>query len=137
MRWQEVIAAIQENNPGCPVTVWCNEDTPLIWPQVLREISDADPDIVFNGELDVLRTIMKDDGFARMQSYLDTHKPQSEIQRRRVFAAFLDKFADDDALEEDIDLPGWTPELVDEITAAYEEDVYQIERMPGVNFIAP
>ncbi len=136
MRWRDVIEALQDNNPGCPITVWCNEDTPLIWPTVLREISDADPDIELKGELDLLQSIMTEDGFQRMQTYLSTHKPPSEIQRRRVFAAFLDKFAIDDALEEDIDLPGWTPELVDEITARYEDDVYEIERMSGVNFIA-
>ncbi len=136
LRWSDVIAQLQENNPGCPITVWCNEDTPLIWPTVLREISDADADITLEGEFDILRSIMTEDGFRRMETYLSTHKPPNEIQRRRVFAAFLDKFAIDDALEEDIDLPGWTPELIDEITAKYEDDVYQIERMSGVNFIA-
>jgi hypothetical protein len=136
MRWSSVVAALQEDNPGCPVTVWCNEDTPLIWPTVLREVTDSNADMELAGELDILQTIMKEDGFTRMQSYLETHKPANEIQRRRVFSAFLDKFADDDALEEDIDLPGWTPELVDDITARYEDDVYLIERMSGVNFIA-
>ena len=136
MRWSEVIAQLQDNNPGCPITVWCNEDTPLIWPTVLREISDADPDIALTGELELLRSIMTEDGFARMESYLATHKPPNEIQRRRVFAAFLDKFAIDEAIEEDIDLDGWTPEMVDEITARNEDDVYEIERMSGVNFIA-
>ncbi|MDJ0630243.1 MAG: hypothetical protein QNJ44_18455 [Rhodobacter sp.] len=136
LRWRDVVEAIQENNPGCPITVWCNEDTPLIWPTLLREISDADPDMGFAGEFDMLKTIMHEDGFERMLSYLQSHSPQNEIQRRRVFAAFLDKFANEDELEEDIDLPGWTPELVDEITAIYEDDVYQIERMSGVTFIA-
>ena len=42
----------------------------------------------------------------------------------------------EDELEEDIDLPGWTPEFVDEISSAYDDDVYKIERMTGVNFIA-
>ncbi len=136
MRWSEVITSLQENNPGCPITVWCNEDTPLIWPSLLREIADVEPDTPLEGELDVLQTIMQEDGFARMQSYLETHKPQNEIQRRRVFAAFLDKFAVEDALEEEIDLPGWTPDLIDEITARYEDDVYRIERTSGVTFIA-
>ncbi|MCG6901884.1 MAG: hypothetical protein LJE68_04310 [Rhodobacter sp.] len=136
LRWSEVIAGLRDGNPGCPITVWCNEDTPLIWPTVLREISDADPDITLDGEMDLLRAIMSEDGFKRMETYLATHKPPTEIQRRRVFAAFLDKFVLDEAVEEDIDLDGWTPELVDEITARYEDDVYEIERMPGVNFIA-
>ncbi|MCP3972592.1 MAG: hypothetical protein GY717_20170 [Rhodobacteraceae bacterium] len=136
LRWARVIQDLQDNNPGCAITVWCNEDTPLVWPTILRELSDADDDLPLDGELDVLRGIMTEDGFERMQTYLATHAPPSEIQRRRVFAAFLDKFAIEEALEEDIDLPGWTPELVDRITANYEDDVYQIERMSGVNFIA-
>ncbi|MEL7115232.1 MAG: hypothetical protein AAGP08_06495 [Pseudomonadota bacterium] len=136
MRWSEVISQIQDNNPDCPITVWCNEDTPLIWPTILREISDADPDMALHGEYDVLRSIMSEDGFARMETYLASHPPPNEIQRRRVFAAFLDKFALEDQLEEDIDLPGWTPEYVDEVTALYDDDVYKIERMSGVNFIA-
>jgi len=136
MRWSRLIETIQDNNPDCPITVWCNEDTPLIWPTVLREISDADDDVVLDGELDVLRSIMSEDGFARMQAYLKSHEPPNEIQRRRVFAAFLDKFVLEDQLEENIDLPGWTPEFVEEITSLYDDDVYRIERMPGVNFIA-
>jgi len=136
LRWMPVITALQENNPGCAITVWCNEDTPLIWPALLREISDVGSEMAFTGELDVLRTIMQEDGFVRMQSYLSTHPPANEIQRRRVFAAFLDKFGLDEAMEEEVDLPGWTPELIDEITQSYEDEVYQIERMSGVNFIA-
>ena len=38
---------------------------------------------------------------------------------------------------EEFDLPGWTAEVVDHLTEAYEEDIYRISRMPGVNFIAP
>jgi len=136
IRWSTVIEELQANNPGCQITVWCNEDTPLIWPTLLREIADVEHDFTFHAELEVLKSIMHEDGFTRMQSYLETHKPASEIQRRRIFSAFLDKFADDDAIEEEVDLPGWTPELVDEITAAYDDDIYVIERMSGINFIA-
>ena len=136
LRWSSVIKALQDNNPGCRITVWCNEDTPLIWPTVLREIADVDLDFTFKAELEVLKSIMVEDGFARMQSYLASHKPANEIQRRRIFAAFLDKFASDEAIEEEIDLPGWTPELVEEITAAYDDDVYAIERMPGIELIS-
>ncbi len=124
MHWSEMVARLQEHNPDCPITVWCNEDTPLVWPTVLRELSDADPDFKLDGELDVLQSIMTENGFRRMETYLSTHQPPNEIQRRRIFAAFLDKFALEDELEEDIDLPGWTPEFVEEVTACYEDDVY-------------
>ncbi|MDF0599655.1 hypothetical protein P1J78_02815 [Psychromarinibacter sp. C21-152] len=136
MRWSGVIERIQNNNPGCPITVWCNEDTPLIWPEILREITDTELSAPFKGDHDILKSILKDEGFRKMEAYLESHPPAHEMQRRRIIAAFAEKFARDDALEEEIDLPGWTPELVDEVTAIYEEDVALIERMAGVTFIS-
>ena len=109
----------------------------MIWPEILREITDTEMTLPFKGDNDVLKSIMTEDGFDKMEKYIATHPPANEIQRRRVIAAFLDKFALDDALEEEIDLPGWTPELVEEVTSIYEDDVYQIERMAGVTFISP
>ena len=55
----------------------------------------------------------------------------------RIITAFLDKFAIDDALEDELDIPGWTQQTVDEMTKRYEQDLYEIERISGVNFIAP
>ena len=55
--------------------------------------------------------------------------------RRRIVAAFLGKFAIDEALEEEIDLPGWTDETVEELTRRYDEDLLDIARIPGVRVI--
>jgi hypothetical protein len=54
-----------------------------------------------------------------------------------VIAAFLDKFALDDEIEEELDMPGWTEALVDDLSDQYDEDVLAIQRMPGVTMIAP
>lgn len=61
----------------------------------------------------------------------------TEMQKRRVMVAFLDKFAIEDEIEEELDLPGWTDELVDELTDTYEEDCFSLSRIPGVTVIAP
>lgn len=137
MRWSDVIVAIKETNPDTPLTVWCNEDTPLIWPAVIREISGHDLATQLNGGLDVLSQIMKKEGMLRLRNYLGTHPPQNEIQRRRIVAVFLDKYAIEDAVEEELDVPGWTEDLVNKLTQIYEDDLYEIERLPGVNFITP
>ncbi len=137
IRWSDVILSIQETNPNCPVTVWCNEDTPLIWPQVIQEVSGHDPFTKLNGDLNILSTIMTQEGLRRLQAYLHSHPPGNEIQRRRVLVAFLDKYAIEDAVEEELDVPGWTDDLVVQLTQNYEDDLDEIERMPGVNFIAP
>jgi hypothetical protein len=59
----------------------------------------------------------------------------NEIQRRRVLGAFLDKYAIDEQVEEVLDLPGWPPELVEALTAAYDDDMIEIARMPGVTLL--
>ena len=59
------------------------------------------------------------------------------MQKRRVISAFLDKFGRDDMIEEELDLPGLTEALVDELSDIYDEDVFEISRIPGVNYIAP
>jgi hypothetical protein len=73
----------------------------------------------------------------RLLSYLKTRPPQTEIQKRRIIAAFLDKYAIEEAIEDEVDLPGWTDAVLQQLTEMYEEDVYEIARMPGVNFISP
>jgi hypothetical protein len=137
MRWPPAIAAVRDANPGCQVIVWSNEDTPLIWPEVMREVTASDPFRPFKGGFDVLAQIMDPEGMERLRAYLKAHPPENEIQRRRVLAAFLDKYAMDEAVEEVIDLPGWTAPLVERITQNYEDDLLALQSMPGVSFIAP
>lgn len=136
MRWSDVIVAIKETNRDCPITVWCNEDTPLIWPEVMREISGHDQSTRLKGGFNILSRIMKREGLRRLRAYLGTNPPQTEVQRRRILAVFLDKYLIEDAVEEELDVPGWTPELVTKLTEVYEEDLFEIDRLPGVNLIS-
>ncbi|EAR52638.1 hypothetical protein OG2516_00389 [Oceanicola granulosus HTCC2516] len=137
VRWSDLVTRIRAAAPDAGLTIWCNEDTPLIWAQLIRELSGVDPMTKISGGFDLLNAIMSPEGMRRLLVYLKSHPPQTEVQKRRVIAAFLDKFAIDEEVEEEVDLPGWTDELVDALTAAYEEDVYAIERMNDVTFIGP
>lgn len=135
--WSHLVSQIQTQLPDVPITVWCNEDTPLIWAQLIREISGVDPLTKIIGGFDLISSIMAPEGMKRFLVYLKSHPPQTEIQKRRIIAAFLDKYAIAEELEQELDIPGWDGDYVDELTARYEEDVYKIERMPGISFIAP
>jgi len=137
MRWSEMVARIRNSHPDIPVTIWCNEDTPLIWSQVVREVAGIDPTVEFTGEFSLLMEIMTRPGQQRFKAYMERHPGMTEVQKRRVITAFLDKFADEDAIEEELDVPGWTAELIDELTETYDEDVYEIERIQGVQMITP
>ncbi|WP_281843514.1 hypothetical protein [Sinisalibacter aestuarii] len=135
LRWSGVVRDIREANPDAPITVWCNEDTPLIWPEVMHEVSGIEPQVRFKGGFDILSQIMAKEGVKRLRSYLGSHPPATEIQRRRILAAFLDKYALEDEVEEELDLPGWTPELIDRLTAQYDDDMIEIARIPGVTLL--
>lgn len=137
IRWSSLIARIRAAVPRASVTVWCNEDTPLIWAQLIRELSGVDPLTPIKGGFDLIQSIMTDEGMSRFLAYIKGHPPKSELQKRRIISAFLDKFAKDDEVEEEYDLPGWTEEVMDQLTELYDDDVHEIARMPGVNFIAP
>lgn len=134
--WSDVIADILTENPDVPFTVWCDEDTPLIWPEVLAAVSGHAPGTVLEGADELLASIMSPEGMTRMHAYLESRVPQTVVQRRRVVAAFLDKFALPEKVQVELDLPGWTDETVAELTAAYRADIARIKAMPGVTFIS-
>ena len=137
LRWSRLIERIKGVAPDMPVTVWCNEDTPLIWAQIIREMAGLEPETKIKGGFDLLHAITSEEGMRRFRSYLDTHPEMSEAQKRRVITAFLDKYALEEEIEEELDMPGWTEELVERMTALYDADVEIIRAMPGVSLIAP
>ena len=137
LRWSDTIRDILAQNPGVPLTIWCDEDTPLIWAEVLQAVSGHEPGTVLADTNELLRQLMTDDGLARMQGYLESHPPASVLQRRRIVSAFLDRFALPEMIDMEVEIPGWTEQGVARLTRAYEEDVARIAALPGVTFIAP
>jgi len=137
VRWSKMIERVRAAAPRAALTVWSNEDTPLIWSELLHEMAGVEPHEPLEGEYDLLDEIMSKEGMQRFYTYMQSHPPQTEIQKRRVIAAFLGKFAIPEQIEEELDLPGWTEEYVEALTEAYEEDLFAIQRIPGVNFVSP
>ncbi len=137
VRWSKTLSKMREAAPEIPITVWCNEDAPLLWAQIIREIGALEHGEYVIGSFDLLSEIMTKEGMARFVAYLKAKPHMNEIQIRRVMIAFLDKFALEEAVEQEIDMPGWTSALVNEMTEIYEEDVHAIARIPGITLIEP
>jgi hypothetical protein len=137
LRWSDVVGQIRAQNPDAALTLWCDEDTPLIWPEVLATVSGMAAETALDDADDLLAQIMTADGLTRMRAYIAEKGPLTADRRRRVVTAFLDKFAVPDEIEMDVTMPGWTADTVATMTKAYEVDVARIKAMPGVRFIAP
>ncbi|MGR3540018.1 MAG: hypothetical protein ACU0BS_01130 [Hasllibacter sp.] len=137
LRWSDLVRRLREAVPEARITVWCNEDTPLIWADVLHRLAGLEGEPRLEGEDDLLVELMAPEGLTRYRAYLAKHPPSSDIQRRRIISAFLDKFALPGATEDEADIPGWTEETVETLTAIYDEDVWTIAGMDGVELLQP
>lgn len=123
--------------PQADFTVWCFEDLPILWGDILREMAGVEDESTIVGEFDILKDIMSKEGFARMKTYMDTRPPQTKAQRQRIIMAFLDKFAIEDELEQELDLPGLTQNIVDRVSADYAADLERVAALPGVRLLQP
>lgn len=132
-----MVGLLRESVPDMPITIWCNEDTPLLWAHIIRQMVGLEDSEKIIGGFDLLSSIMTAEGMKRFRAYLKDHPVMSEHQKRRAIAAFLDKYAMDAEVEEELDMPGWTDELVDEMSEIYDEDVARIAQMPGVRVLMP
>lgn len=137
LRWAPVVRRMVEAAAGRRFVIWCHEDTPLIWPEVMRSAADLPPEAPLLGDFTILSTIMSQAGMKRLRAYLASHPPTTIARRRRIISAFLDKFALPDQIELALPFPGWDEALVEDITAAYEADCVEIAALPGVEFITP
>ncbi len=137
IRWSDTLYSIRNAVPDVSITVWCSEDTPLIWAQIVREIAGLELSQEIDGEFDLLREIMSPDGMKCFESYLKSHPDMTERQKRRVISVFLDNFALDDEIEEELNVAGWDDQLMDDMTDVYDEDMLEVQLIPGVTLIAP
>ncbi|WP_439104839.1 hypothetical protein [Celeribacter marinus] len=135
LRWSRLIATIRTICPDVALKVYAFEDTPVIWGRLIRRIADVNGSVPLAGALDMIATLMKPEGITRLRSYLETHKPKTEIQFQRILGAFLEKYADPAQMEEEIDLPDWDDALIERLSTTYDDDLYLIEGLKGVEFI--
>ncbi len=135
--WSEALRRLQVAHPECRITAWCNEDTPLLWGEILRAMAGVGAHAELDGVDDLVASIMEEDGYNRMQAWLTQNPPETEDQRRRVLAAFLERYAVDDAMEETLNLPGWSEEIMDAMSQAYDADMDVIAQIPGVTLLTP
>ena len=80
---------------------------------------------------------MSKEGRQRFAAYLKLHTLMTKILKRRVIFALLNEFALEEKIEEELTLAGWTEDLMDDMTDVYEEDMLDVQRIPGVTLIAP
>ncbi|WP_339692976.1 hypothetical protein [Celeribacter baekdonensis] len=137
LRWCDTVDALRSALPNVPLTLWCEEDTPLIWPRVMRQIAGLPKDATLRGGFAALRDLIQPEGLKRLQVFLAGHPPETDAQYERTVLAFLDKYGKEDALDEPCDLPGWDANVIETVTQHYEDDIAALSARNDITFIAP
>ncbi|HEY0276604.1 MAG TPA: hypothetical protein VGC31_11125 [Paenirhodobacter sp.] len=135
--WSSAIARMAEAAEGHDLVIWCNEDLPLILPEVVRGLADIPADLPLRSEDLLLRTLLTPEGLQDLHDRLTNVPVRAIAERRDITVAVLERHARPGRIEQDISLPGWSEDVVDYLTDVYEDDIARIAAMPGVTFIAP
>jgi len=137
MFWSEVIGRIRAANPDTPITVWCHEDTPVIWPLVLAAVAGVEADVPMAGSDAIVRPLLTEAGRQSLASALGDPVAIPAAQTVEALERHLELYADPDQLHDEIDIPGWDDVHVEAMTLAYEADLERIAATEGVAFLRP
>ena len=135
--WSDVIRRIKHAAPDTPLYVWCNEDTPLIWDELIRLFSGVSADVQMAGQLDIVSHIISADALDALKTRIASVSPGEIELRQTLIADTLEMHALPELVEDIIELPELNAPLVQAMTDAYEADLDVIADMEGVDLILP
>lgn len=137
LRWRAAIQRLVRAAQGRRLVLWCHEDVPLIWPEVVRLAGGLPQDVPLSGGLLYMHELLGDLGIARLRDAMAGQDQMSVAQRREIYGDMIARHALPGTLDQTIDLPGWTQDVVDKVTQNYRADVAEIAVLPGVEFLLP
>lgn len=137
LRWSDLVARLADAVPEAIVTVWCDEDSPLIWHRILRALGDQPEAMDLDGALAFPSGLMAAEGAQALAAWFAQARPATDAARRDGIAAHLERHALPERMESAIDLPGWTAETVASLSAAYDADLDRIAALEGVRLLLP
>lgn len=137
LSWLAPVEQLQQALPKAHITLWCEEDTPLIWPRVIRQVANVSDDTPIFGGFAAISESLQPEGIKRFRSFMRNHTLTSPAQYERAVLAFLDKYADESLMNASCNVPGWTAETVYDLSLNYEDDIAALAAKDNVTFILP
>lgn len=138
LRWSDTVARIRRALPDdADLTVWCHEDSPVLWFDLLGLLGNTDPETLMPAALDFPASLLTEAARPLLAASLQAQAPCPPDRRRRIIAAYLAAHARPEALEAEIAMAGWSQGLVDALGAAYEADLAAIAALDGVTLLVP
>ncbi len=136
LRWAPAVRAMLEAVPDREFVIWAQEDLPFTWPEVLRRIAGVGTEVPLIGEDTVLAELLSPDILHELQAHLLANPALTIRARRDLVEQALAAGSMATAMETDIALPGWSQDLIDELSDIYAADLAELAAISGVEFIS-
>lgn len=135
LRWSHLFARLTRAFPNISFSLWCDEDTPVLWGGIIRYIAGLPPATRITGAFDLLANVISQDGYRQFRTYLKERPNMNQEQRVRASLAFLRKYAKPETIEQEIVISEWDETMVTAMTTVYEDDLGQIAQIDGVKLL--
>ena len=136
LRWAPSIRAMIASVPDREFVIWAQEDLPFTWPEVMRRMAGVGPDTALVGEDAVLADLLSPEILHDLQANIEATPDITIRARRNLIEQALAAGGIVGAMESDITLPGWSQDLIDELSEIYAEDLAEVAAISGVEFIS-
>ncbi|EEX10086.1 conserved hypothetical protein [Ruegeria lacuscaerulensis ITI-1157] len=135
LSWLSVIEDIRDLAPQVSITVWANEDTPLIWGDIIRNLSALPEETPLKAEFDLLSSLVSPAGQREIRAIAEQDPPRDPATLKDRLAAVFEAHAVHEEIEEELDLPGWSDDIIDAFTVLYSQDLARLRSMPDVRVL--
>ncbi|PUB18901.1 hypothetical protein [Yoonia sediminilitoris] len=137
IKWSDVVRRIRQAVPDVPLTVWCNEDTPMLWDQIMQTMAGAPDAVQMVGGMDMLGSLITKKGQQALQTQYAKAAALSNAERHDIMAEIWETHALEGTAEHVVDLPELSADQIAQMTEDYDKDVNLIRQMPGVEMMLP
>ncbi|QUS35537.1 hypothetical protein [Falsirhodobacter algicola] len=133
LRWSDMVEDMVTCSDNIRVTLWCDEDAPILWPRILASIGGVEDGTSLTGWTDFYAPLLDPHGLKNLGAVAAL--PMEE--REAAISALLEAHGLPDAFNMTFEAPGWDQMTVDHLSALYEADVARIGALPGVTLLRP
>ena len=139
--WERGLRELRAALPMSAMVVWREEDAPLIWPRVLRDLGRLPPGAAVARAYAPLRPILSDTGLRELFGEVASNPPCDDSAFENLVRRYLAEFAIPDNVRDgparSVNIAGWSQDTLHDITQRYWAQTAAFAKEEGVTLIAP
>lgn len=135
LSWLTMVEDIRDLAPNVTVTLWANEDSPLIWGDIVRNLCGLKEDITLTDEFSLLSSLVSTEGQRKILDLAGQAETLGRATLLNGLAVVFEEHALTEEIEEELDYPGWSADIVGAFSELYAQDLARLKTMPGVRFL--